>query len=116
MQRQYWFPEHYASAVQRLRVPLGFALIAAFLVAAEPSRWSMILGLPFAGAGLGIRAWAAGHLEKNQQLAEAGPYAYVRNPLFHNTRATPNDLKLSEPRGWRDRCVVGKGGGRKQRA
>ena len=22
------------------------------------------------------------------------------------TRATPNDLKLSEPRGWRDRCVV----------
>ena len=25
----------------------------------------------------------------------------------HETRATPNDPKLSEPRGWRDRCVVG---------
>ena len=35
---------------------------------------------------------------------------------FQKTRAMANDLKLSEPRGWRDRCVVGKGGGRKQRA
>ncbi len=85
MQRQYWFPEDYASAVQRLRVPLGFVLIAAFLLAAEPSRWSMILGLPFAMAGLGIRAWAAGHLAKDQSLATGGPYAFVRNPLYLGT-------------------------------
>ncbi len=85
MQRQYWFPEHYASAVQRMRVPLGFALIAAFLFAAEPSRWSMILGLPFAVAGLAIRAWAAGHLAKDRSLATGGPYAFVRNPLYIGT-------------------------------
>ena len=84
-QRQYWFPEHYASAVQRLRVPLGFALIAAYLLAAGPGRWSMILGLPIAVAGLGIRAWAAGHLAKDQALATGGPYAFVRNPLYLGT-------------------------------
>ena len=31
--------------------------------------------------------------------------------------ATPNDLKLSDRRAWRDRCAAGrKGGGREQRA
>ena len=85
MRRQYWFPEHYAGAVQRLRVPLGFALIAAFLLAAEPGRWSMTLGLPIAAAGLGVRGWAAGHLAKDQSLATSGPYAFVRNPLYLGT-------------------------------
>lgn len=35
--------------------------------------------------GLVIRAWAAGHLEKNRTLAESGPYAHVRNPLYIGT-------------------------------
>jgi protein-S-isoprenylcysteine O-methyltransferase Ste14 len=35
--------------------------------------------------GLALRAWAAGHLEKNRTLAESGPYAYVRNPLYIGT-------------------------------
>jgi protein-S-isoprenylcysteine O-methyltransferase Ste14 len=83
--RQYWFPEHYASAVQRLRVPLGFALIAAYLLAADPGEWSMTLGLPIALAGLGIRGWAAGHLAKDRALATGGPYALVRNPLYLGT-------------------------------
>lgn len=35
--------------------------------------------------GLGLRAWAAGHLAKDQQLATGGPFAYVRNPLYAGT-------------------------------
>ena len=31
-------------------------------------------------------------------------------------RATANDLKLSEPRGWRDRCAAGGEGGRPEAA
>jgi hypothetical protein len=38
--------------------------------------------------GLGLRAWAAGHLRKNQALAESGPYAYTRNPLYLGTFIT----------------------------
>ena len=33
-------------------------------------------------AGLGIRAWAAGILEKDRELAVSGPYAFTRNPLY----------------------------------
>lgn len=35
--------------------------------------------------GLFLRAWAAGCLAKNQQLATGGPYAYTRNPLYLGT-------------------------------
>jgi hypothetical protein len=32
--------------------------------------------------GLAIRAWAAGHIRKNTELATSGPYAFTRNPLY----------------------------------
>ena len=35
--------------------------------------------------GLGIRAWASGHLRKNQELTTSGPYAHTRNPLYLGT-------------------------------
>jgi len=80
--RQYWFPQHYASTVQRLRVPFGFALIALFALLAQPGSWSIGAGLPLAAVGLGIRAWAAGHLAKDRTLATGGPFSFVRNPLY----------------------------------
>jgi len=35
-----------------------------------------------AAAGVALRAFAAGHLNKNRSLAMSGPYAYTRNPLY----------------------------------
>ena len=32
--------------------------------------------------GLGLRAWASGHLKKNETLATTGPYGFTRNPLY----------------------------------
>jgi protein-S-isoprenylcysteine O-methyltransferase Ste14 len=46
---------------------------------------SMLIGLPVSLAGLGLRAWAGGHLAKDRQLATSGPYSYVRNPLYLGT-------------------------------
>ncbi len=42
----------------------------------------MAAGVPISLVGLAIRAWAAGHLSKNERLATSGPYRYVRNPLY----------------------------------
>ena len=83
--RRYWFPKPYADLVARLRVPAGFLLVASFLYLAAPDTRSLAIGAPIAFAGLLLRAWAAGHLEKNRQLAVSGPYAMVRNPLYLGT-------------------------------
>jgi protein-S-isoprenylcysteine O-methyltransferase Ste14 len=79
------FPKPYADAVARLRVPSGFLLVAAFAWFARPSLASLAWGLPVSFAGIALRAWAAGHLAKNRQLADSGPYAYTRNPLYLGT-------------------------------
>ena len=79
------FPKPYADAVAKLRVPGGFLMVAAFLWLSAPTWTSLAWGLPVSALGLALRAWAAGHLEKNRSLAESGPYAYVRNPLYIGT-------------------------------
>jgi protein-S-isoprenylcysteine O-methyltransferase Ste14 len=79
------FPKPYADAVAKLRVPTGFVLAAAFLWLSAPTMESLAVGIPVSLAGLAIRAWAAGHLEKNLALTDSGPYAIVRNPLYIGT-------------------------------
>ena len=79
------FPKAYAERVQRLRVPVGFVLLGCFAWLARPSPESILASLPVILVGLATRAWAAGHLEKNTTLADSGPYAYTRNPLYLGT-------------------------------
>jgi protein-S-isoprenylcysteine O-methyltransferase Ste14 len=79
------FPKPYADLVARLRVTCGFILVAAFAWFSRPDARSLAWGLPVSALGLLLRAWATGHVEKNVRLAESGPYAYVRNPLYLGT-------------------------------
>ena len=79
------FPKRYADAVAKLRVPAGFVLVLVFAWFSRPTPHSLVLGLPLGLLGLFLRAWAAGCLAKNQQLATGGPYAYTRNPLYLGT-------------------------------
>jgi len=79
------FPKPYADAVARLRVASGYLLVIAFGWLSQPDERSLIIGLPLSAAGLVLRAWATGHLEKNTRLTESGPYSYVRNPLYLGT-------------------------------
>jgi protein-S-isoprenylcysteine O-methyltransferase Ste14 len=86
--RRHWFPKSYADLVARLRVPAGFVMVAAFALFSRPDRESMLWGIPLSVLGLGLRAWAAGHLAKNERLAVSGPYAFTRNPLYLGTLIT----------------------------
>ncbi len=92
------FPKPYADRVAKLRVPGGFLLVAAFLWLAQPTWGSLAVGLPVSILGLALRAWAAGHLEKNLALAESGPYAWVRNPLYIGTLATAAGFVIASRR------------------
>jgi protein-S-isoprenylcysteine O-methyltransferase Ste14 len=86
--RRHWFPKPYADAVARLRVPAGFLMVAAFAWFSHPDFLSLAVGLPLSACGLALRAWAAGHLAKDQRLATSGPYSFTRNPLYLGTLIT----------------------------
>lgn len=62
----------------------GFAVILmiVFALAANPSVWSMWIGLPCAVLGASIRLYASGFISKNEELATNGPYALMRHPLY----------------------------------
>jgi protein-S-isoprenylcysteine O-methyltransferase Ste14 len=72
----------YAAVATRVRVPLGFLLAAFYLVFARPTPLTLTVGAAIALAGVAFRAWAAGHIVKNHELATTGPYAHTRNPLY----------------------------------
>ena len=89
------FPKTYADAVARLRVPSGFLIVAVFAWFSHPTASSLEFGLPVSLLGLALRAWAAGCLAKNRQLASGGPYAYTRNPLYLGTLLVAAGLAIA---------------------
>jgi protein-S-isoprenylcysteine O-methyltransferase Ste14 len=89
------FPKPYADAVARLRVPSGFLIVAVFAWFSHPTASSLEFGLPVSLLGLALRAWAAGCLAKNRQLATGGPYAYTRNPLYLGTLLVAAGLAIA---------------------
>jgi protein-S-isoprenylcysteine O-methyltransferase Ste14 len=72
----------WSKIARRIRVPLGFAFAVVYLGLAHPTARSILIGAVIAIPGLVLRAVASGHVQKNQQLATSGPYAYTRNPLY----------------------------------
>ena len=72
----------WSAIARRVRVPLGFAFAILYFWLAKPTVKSILLGAALVIPGLVIRAVASGQLQKNEQLAIAGPYSYTRNPLY----------------------------------
>jgi protein-S-isoprenylcysteine O-methyltransferase Ste14 len=68
--------------LSRIRVPAGFVFAALYLYFSRPSKQSLWIGGSLAFVGILIRAWATGHIRKNDELTVSGPYALTRNPLY----------------------------------
>jgi len=69
-----WFASHRIVAT----VPVAILLI----VLADPTPLLLVAGGALVMLGEAGRMWSSGHIDKNQQLATAGPYAHTRNPLY----------------------------------
>jgi protein-S-isoprenylcysteine O-methyltransferase Ste14 len=67
---------------RRIRVPLGFIFAVFYFWLAMPTWRSLSFGFIGIVPGLLIRAFASGHVRKNEALTISGPYAYTRNPLY----------------------------------
>ncbi|MDI6827802.1 MAG: isoprenylcysteine carboxylmethyltransferase family protein [Armatimonadota bacterium] len=66
--------------VGRYRLIFGYVIAAACLIFANQRLF--LPGVVIALMGIAFRMWAAGCIQKNQQLAITGPYALTRNPLY----------------------------------
>lgn len=67
---------------RRIRVPLGFVFAAFYIWRATPTWVNLAIAAAVAAFGIAIRAVASGHVQKDRELTQSGPYAYVRNPLY----------------------------------
>ena len=93
--------------MQRWRVPLGFLVAAIFIVLARPRPLTLVLGGAVAVCGLLVRAWASGHIRKNDALATSGPYAHTRNPLYFGTFILGLGFSIAAAGGWLLFCLLG---------
>ena len=64
------------------RTKSAWLLAVPFLVLARPTPEALVLGAALAAGGLALRGWAAGTIRKDEALTTAGPYAFVRHPLY----------------------------------
>lgn len=64
------------------RQGLAVILIVVYALTANPSPFLIVIGMPLAVIGMAVRLYASGHIMKNQELAQTGPYALVRHPLY----------------------------------
>jgi protein-S-isoprenylcysteine O-methyltransferase Ste14 len=66
--------------LRRIDAHLPLALLG--LLIARPTPLSIALGAVPVVLGVAIRVWASGFLDKSGGLCVAGPYRYVRHPLY----------------------------------
>ncbi|MEW6325607.1 MAG: isoprenylcysteine carboxylmethyltransferase family protein [Nitrospirota bacterium] len=64
------------------KVVAVFTAFAVLVWWARPTALSVAAGGALIAAGEALRLWAAGHLQKNEQVTTTGPYAHVKNPLY----------------------------------
>jgi protein-S-isoprenylcysteine O-methyltransferase Ste14 len=65
---------------------LAMLVCAAILVwGAHPTAATLVTGFSLIAVGEALRLWATGYLHKTENLTVAGPYAYLRHPLYLGT-------------------------------
>src|SRR5262249_27896030 len=90
----------WSKIARRIRVPLGFISAGVYLWLAQPTKLSIAIGSLVAVPGLVIRTLASGHVQKNEALAVAGPYAHTRNPLYFGSLVMAAGFAIASRSWW----------------
>jgi protein-S-isoprenylcysteine O-methyltransferase Ste14 len=66
----------------KYRSLIGIMALVVILILARPNARSIVIGFFFMMLGMFFRAWSAGYIDKDRELATDGPYSLTRNPLY----------------------------------
>lgn len=81
---------------ERYRVRISFIFGLVFLWRAQPRiLFLLISGMALSFIGILLRQWSAGCVKKMDALAESGPYALLRHPLYTGSFLAAAGLILS---------------------
>lgn len=80
-QRAPWYKRLKRRQITFRKVAL-YVAVAVVVALSSPIVPTFIIGSMLVAAGLALRIWTFGHLEKNQSMITTGPYAYTRNPAY----------------------------------
>lgn len=78
-----WLHSYHGRTRMLIKWALAFAMLA-FAYQPIPSKL-LIAGSAVAFLGAFLRFWASGVIVKNREIADNGPYALTRNPLYMGT-------------------------------
>jgi hypothetical protein len=85
---------------------LPFYAAGALIVGVTDVAWrDFWLAVPLVVGGLVLRAWATGHLIKNERFTVTGPYAHLRHPLYLGTASVASGFALALG-GWTGLAVL----------
>jgi protein-S-isoprenylcysteine O-methyltransferase Ste14 len=90
----------------RWRVRVGYPVAVVYLLLADPTPRSIVIGGIVAALGLFVRAAASGHLRKDRELATTGPYAHTRNPLYLGSALLAGGFAIAGWSWWAGLLVV----------
>lgn len=62
-----------------------YGAVVALLLIARPQMPTFLAGCALALVGIAVRVWGCGHLRKNQEMINSGPFAHVQHPLYLGT-------------------------------
>ena len=78
-----------------------------FLFFSRPSLHLLLVGAPVSLSGLLLRAWAAGCIHKDRELAIGGPYSRLRHPLYVGSFFLGLGLTVAGGRWWLSALFLG---------
>lgn len=97
----------YAEWAARLRVRVHLPLGILYLLLARPTTEALGAAGGLVVLGLVVRAWAAGHLQKESGITLSGPYAHHRHPLYLGTAIILAGLAVASANPWAAALMAG---------
>ena len=88
------------SIVEQHRIMLSAVFVLFALVFAQPTRSSLLWGLPWIMLGEALRIWASGHIHKMAEVTRTGPYALCRHPLYLGHALITTGFLIASANAW----------------